>query len=191
MREVAGASLVYLHGDHPSTSLGACRPTLRRTGLRVRRRAGFTFILRPLRQAQGKRAGAIPPGSVWVIRRGQSVTRGFNTKEGPTHAWIGLLLALSRGRAHSAPPLRQIDQRIHQHAVQPDFEMQVRARGLTGAAHGRNRLPLLHRLTGADKKLAVVRVVGLEAVARVWSGWHSIRPSLPAISRRVRKVGGG
>ena len=85
-------TLSYLHGDHlGSVSLttnasgqkvseqrykpGACPERQRGGEVRWNSGAGmptdFAFT--------SQRAGAIPPGSVWVIRRGQSVTRGFNT----------------------------------------------------------------------------------------------------------------
>ena len=85
-------TLSYLHGDH----LGSVSPTTNASGQKVseqRYKPGAC----PERQRGGEvrwnsgagmptdfaftsqRAGAIPPGSVWVIRRGQSVTRGFNT----------------------------------------------------------------------------------------------------------------
>ena len=77
-------TLSYLHGDH----LGSVSLTTNASGQKVSEQRYKPYGEVRWNSGAGmptdfaftsQRAGAIPPGSVWVIRRGQSVTRGFNT----------------------------------------------------------------------------------------------------------------
>ncbi len=79
--------------------------------------------------------------------------------------------------------LRQVPERVHWSAVQPDFQMQVRARAAASVAHAAYDLSLLHHVTRFDRKGAQVGVQRLQAITVV-------QDNIPAeVRRRLRSYG--
>src|SRR5688572_25062649 len=70
--------------------------------------------------------------------------------------------ALARGPRGSG---LEVAHRVHRGPVDADFEVQVVAEAVTGAAHRADHLALLHVLAGADSDRRLVRVTRRRAAA--------------------------